>query len=162
MDYKKTKAPKTTITRDLNKLTEKVGNVYETVAIIGKRSNQIASSLKKELDTVSHRPFCTGFYFGDPEQLIPDTAGYVRDWLFVATAIEDSKNGSLKIETRNPFAVGDTLEFLSPGRTGVPFPVSSIVNEDGEPLDRSATPMRILTISAPDSVRAGDILRKRI
>ncbi len=51
MDYKKTKAPKTTITRDLNQLTEKVGNVYETVAIIGKRSNQIASSLKKELDT---------------------------------------------------------------------------------------------------------------
>lgn len=51
MDYKKTKAPKTTITRDLNKLTEKVGNVYETVAIIGKRSNQIATSLKKELDT---------------------------------------------------------------------------------------------------------------
>ena len=51
MDYKKSKAPKNTITRDLNKLTEKVGNVYETVAIIGKRSNQIASSLKKELDT---------------------------------------------------------------------------------------------------------------
>ncbi len=51
MDYKKTKAPKTTITRDLNQLTAKVGNVYETVAIIGKRSNQIASSLKKELDT---------------------------------------------------------------------------------------------------------------
>ena len=51
MDYKKSKAPKTTITRDLNQSTEKVGNVYETVAIIGKRSNQIASSLKKELDT---------------------------------------------------------------------------------------------------------------
>ena len=51
MDYKKTKAPKNTITRDLNKLTSKVGNVYETVAIIAKRSNQIASSLKKELDT---------------------------------------------------------------------------------------------------------------
>ena len=50
IDYKKTKAPKTTITRDLNELTEKVGNVYETVAIIGKRSNQISSALKKELD----------------------------------------------------------------------------------------------------------------
>ncbi|MBO4880304.1 MAG: U32 family peptidase C-terminal domain-containing protein, partial [Firmicutes bacterium] len=119
-------------------------------------------ALKKELDTVSHRPFCTGFYFGDPDQLLPDTAGYVRDWLFVATALEDSKNGSLKIETRNPFAAGDTLEFLSPGRTGVPFPVSSIVNEDGEVLERSATPMRVLTISAPDGVRAGDILRKKI
>ena len=30
IDYKQTKAPKTTITRDLNELTEKVGNVYET------------------------------------------------------------------------------------------------------------------------------------
>lgn len=51
MDYKKTKAPKTTPTRDMNQLTEKVGNVYETVAIIGKRSNQIAASLKRELDS---------------------------------------------------------------------------------------------------------------
>ena len=50
IDYKKTTAPKTTITRDMNELTEKVGNVYETVAIIGKRSNQISTTLKKELD----------------------------------------------------------------------------------------------------------------
>ena len=118
--------------------------------------------LRKELDTVSHRPFCTGFYFGDPNQLIPDTEGYVRDWLFVATALEASKNGQLRIETRNPFAAGDTLEFLSPGQTGKAFTVSSILNDAGEPLERSATPMRVLTISAPDEVQAGDILRKRI
>ena len=50
IDYKKTTAPNTTITRDMNELTEKVGNVYETVAIIGKRSNQISTAMKKELD----------------------------------------------------------------------------------------------------------------
>ncbi|MCQ2347300.1 MAG: DNA-directed RNA polymerase subunit omega [Paludibacteraceae bacterium] len=50
MDYKKSKAPKNTLTRDMNQLTEKVGNVYETVAIIGKRANQISTALKKELD----------------------------------------------------------------------------------------------------------------
>ncbi len=50
MDYKKTKAPTNTVTRDMNQLTEKIGNVYETVAIVAKRSNQIASSLKRELD----------------------------------------------------------------------------------------------------------------
>ena len=118
--------------------------------------------LRKELDTVSHRPFCTGFYFGDPNQLIPDTEGYVRDWLFVATALEASKNGQLRIETRNPFAAGDTLEFLSPGQTGKAFTVSSIANDAGEPMERSTTPMRVLTIDAPDGVQAGDILRKRI
>ena len=50
IDYKQTKAPVNTITRDMSQLTEKVGNVYETVAIIAKRSNQIATSLKRELD----------------------------------------------------------------------------------------------------------------
>ena len=50
MDYKKTKAPKNTPTRDMNQLTQKVGNVYETVAIISKRANQISQSLKRELD----------------------------------------------------------------------------------------------------------------
>jgi len=51
MDYKKSKAPKNTLTRDMNQMTQKVGNVYETVAIISKRSNQISQSLKRELDS---------------------------------------------------------------------------------------------------------------
>ena len=50
MDYKNTNAPKNTITRDMNRLVEPVGNVYETVAIIAKRANQISNGLKKELD----------------------------------------------------------------------------------------------------------------
>lgn len=50
MDYKKSKAPKTTVTRDMNELASKVGNVYEAVVIIGKRANQIGTTLKRELD----------------------------------------------------------------------------------------------------------------
>lgn len=51
MDFKQSKAPTNIITRDMNKLVEPVGNVYETVAIIAKRANQISASLKKELDS---------------------------------------------------------------------------------------------------------------
>lgn len=50
MDYKKTKAPHTTVTRDMNQMSEEVGNIYETVAILGKRANQISTALKRELD----------------------------------------------------------------------------------------------------------------
>ncbi|MBR1564224.1 MAG: DNA-directed RNA polymerase subunit omega [Paludibacteraceae bacterium] len=50
MDYKNSKAPHNTVTRDMNELSQKVGNVYETVAIISKRANQISQELKKELD----------------------------------------------------------------------------------------------------------------
>ena len=50
MDYKNSKAPRNTVTRDVNKLMEPVGNVYETVAIIAKRANQISTGIKRELD----------------------------------------------------------------------------------------------------------------
>ena len=50
MDYKKTNAPVTTVTRDMIAMAEQTGNVYETVCIIGKRANQISIELKKELE----------------------------------------------------------------------------------------------------------------
>ncbi|MCE2615346.1 MAG: DNA-directed RNA polymerase subunit omega [Phocaeicola sp.] len=49
MDYKKTNAPTNTTVRDMVDLWKETGNVYETVAIIGKRSNQIAVEMKAEL-----------------------------------------------------------------------------------------------------------------
>lgn len=49
MDYRKTNAPGSTVTRDLMELCEDTGNIYETVAIIGKRSNQISVEIKSDL-----------------------------------------------------------------------------------------------------------------
>ena len=49
MDYKKTNAATTTVTRDIVKLCEDTGNIYETVAIIGKRANQISVEIKNDL-----------------------------------------------------------------------------------------------------------------
>ena len=50
MDYKKSNAPLNTVTRDMIKLSEDIGNVYETVCIIAKRANQIASEMKHDLE----------------------------------------------------------------------------------------------------------------
>lgn len=50
MDYKKTKAPVNTVTRDMIAMPQPTGNVYETVCIIGKRANQIAVEMKKDLE----------------------------------------------------------------------------------------------------------------
>ena len=50
MDYKKTNAPLNTVTRDMVKMAEETGNVYETVAIISKRANQISAEMKQELE----------------------------------------------------------------------------------------------------------------
>jgi DNA-directed RNA polymerase subunit K/omega len=50
MDFRKTKAPLTTITRDMNSMCEQTGNIYETVNIVGKRANQISVLVRDELD----------------------------------------------------------------------------------------------------------------
>lgn len=49
MDYKKTNAPTNTVTRDLMDFCKDTGNIYESVVIIAKRSNQIAAEIKNEL-----------------------------------------------------------------------------------------------------------------
>lgn len=49
MDYKKTNAPTNTVTRDIMVLCDETGNIYESVAIIGKRANQISLDIKNEL-----------------------------------------------------------------------------------------------------------------
>ena len=41
MDYKKTDASKTTVTNDNRLLEDKVGNIYEAIVALEKRSNQI-------------------------------------------------------------------------------------------------------------------------
>ncbi len=49
MDYKKTNAPTNTVTRNIMDLCDETGNIYESVAIIGKRANQISIDIKNEL-----------------------------------------------------------------------------------------------------------------
>lgn len=49
MDYKKTNAPANTVSRDVMDLCDETGNIYESVAIIGKRANQISLDIKNEL-----------------------------------------------------------------------------------------------------------------
>lgn len=118
------------------------------------------AELQRELNTVSHRPYCSGFYLAEPEALAPDTAGYVREWLFVAAAAEDSAPGAALVRTRNRFLVGDILEVVSPEKTGRSFKIGQIRDEGGNDLCVSNTPMRLLTIDCPFEVQAGDLFRK--
>jgi DNA-directed RNA polymerase subunit K/omega len=50
MDYRKSSAPTTTVTRNLDSLNKGTNNIYETVIIVSRRSNQIAVEMKQELN----------------------------------------------------------------------------------------------------------------
>ncbi len=51
MEYKKIRSESTTVTRDLRKFDEDTGNIYQSVVIISKRSNQIGQEMKEELNS---------------------------------------------------------------------------------------------------------------
>jgi DNA-directed RNA polymerase subunit K/omega len=50
VDYKKSKAPVTTITRNTSEMEDKSGNLYKAVVIAAKRANQISVEVKEELN----------------------------------------------------------------------------------------------------------------
>ena len=50
MDYKKVKTESTAVTRQKERFYDNTGNIYETVAVLSKRANQIALEIKQELD----------------------------------------------------------------------------------------------------------------
>ena len=50
MDYKKIKTDTNAVTRDITHFDEQTGNIYESVAIMAKRANQIAMDMKEELN----------------------------------------------------------------------------------------------------------------
>ena len=49
MEIKRNSIPNNTVTRKLTDLDEQTGNIYESVAIIAKRANQISVDTKQEL-----------------------------------------------------------------------------------------------------------------
>ena len=49
MDYKKTNASPSTVTRDVISMSDEVGNVYESLVLLSQRSNQINTEIKEEL-----------------------------------------------------------------------------------------------------------------
>ena len=49
MNFKNTNAETTTVTRNMDEIEEVTGNIYESLVVVSKRSNQIAVDLKEEL-----------------------------------------------------------------------------------------------------------------
>ncbi len=76
------------------------------------------SELERELEAVSHRPYSTGFYYGDPQQAC-DYDGYEQETMHVADvlsceAVKETGGFELTLRCRNRFEEGDVLEALSP------------------------------------------------
>lgn len=119
-------------------------------------------ALMRELESVSHREYGTGFFLKSPHEdaNIVSEAGYIREKAYIATAVTDSNSkGFATFIQRNKLCDGASVELLSPGKTGQPFMAEGIWNEKDEPIPSAPHPGMLFKIKAPFPVHAGDILR---
>ena len=123
---------------------------------------KLPQELLRELDSVSHREYGTGFYFDQPteEANLCTQPGYLREKAYLAMASDDQPaEGRPLFLQRNKFSVGDTIELLQPGKTGVPFVVNALYGPDGAPLESVPHPGMPFCLDTPAPIRPGDILR---
>ena len=132
----------------------------------------------RELDSVSHREYCTGYYLDSPMEnhQLATQNGYIREKAYFATAtdyneteagmlseagiLHENENGRLyRFIQRNKVRVGDSAEVISPAKIGQPFTVSELYLPDGTPIESAPHPSMIFWCRVPFEVREGDIMR---
>lgn len=130
-------------------------------------------ALMRELESVSHREYCTGFYFDDPMEnpQLTTIPGYIREKAYLATAAPEelalpaglapvSEEGVLcPFVQRNKICRGDAAELLSPGRLGVSVTIRQLYDEQGTPIESAPHPYQNFFTRLPFPVSEGDILR---
>lgn len=113
---------------------------------------------QRELLSVSHRPYTTGFYHGELPNDHSNAGVYTQTHRF-AGAVLGCENGIATVEQRNRFVKGDRLGVVSPHLCGAVLPVDSMTDETGEAVEIANRVKQILRIPTELPLEKGDLLR---
>lgn len=128
-----------------------------------------------EVNKISHRPYCTGFFYGKPAdgsgsqdpseitnggQYFADS-GYMRDYDFVGV-VDSCENGVMHLTQRNYFTLEDELELLPPHSEPIIFRPEKMFGADGAQIEIARRATEKLTIPTDISVPPHSILRKKM
>ncbi len=128
----------------------------------------------RELESVSHREYCTGFYFDSLSEnaQLTSTTGYIRDKAYFAICAEPSDaekeiisalpkgdGGFYMFTQKNKVSLGDIAEIISPKEVGRAFTVTEIYDGKGNRIENAPHPFMHFFVRVPFEVKAGDIMR---
>ena len=115
-----------------------------------------------QISNCTYRQFTTGFFFGKPdhETQIYDNNTYIREYTYlgIVGAVE---NGLARIEQRNKFSVGETIEIMKPDGSNVEAKVLRILNEDGEEQESAPHSKQVLHVELSETPAQYDLLRRQ-
>ena len=118
----------------------------------------------RELESVSHRDYHTGYYFTDSHidaNLAPNN-GYIKDKAYLAVAVSyDKDSGLAKFTQRNKMCFGGGAELLTPGCIGRELVIGELYDENMNPIESTPHPYMTFYMKVPFEIREGDILRAK-
>ncbi len=115
-----------------------------------------------QISNCTYRQFTTGFFFGKPDEntQIYDNNTYVKEYTYLGIVGEKNDEGLYRIEQRNKFSVGETIEVMKPNGENLEVVVKRIVNEKGEEQESAPHPKQVLFIDLGKTIDQYDILRR--
>ena len=121
----------------------------------------------RELESVSHRPYCTGFFMYGPQKDANmcgednfSRGGYTGEKSYAASVLSyDAETGKALCIQKNKIFSGGSMELLTPKKTGQPFEVKDLEDENGIPIDSTPHPGMRFRMKIPFGAKGGDIIR---
>ena len=115
----------------------------------------------RELESVSHREYATGFYYDNPmdNPQIVAQGGYLREKAYLCVATGEKIGDHYVFTQRNKLVEGERVELITPGKCGVAFDAFDLRNEKGEKIESAPHPSMRFLMKVPFEVQAGDIIR---
>ena len=140
-----------------------VVNTYKNVVTLykeGKLTSELMEYYKRVLNRLSNRENKSQFFTGDVNRSDQYYTGRkeVSNQDFLGVVLDYSDN-VMKIEQRNNFKVGDTIEVFGPNTLATKIKVDSIINEENESVSVASHPQEVLYVKVPFKVEKNDILR---
>ncbi|MCB5024261.1 peptidase U32 family protein [Streptococcus mutans] len=143
-----------------------VTNCYKAAVNAYLESPQAFEAIKQdlidELWKVAQRELATGFYYQTPtenEQLF-GARRKIPQYKFVGEVVDfDKPSMTATIRQRNVINEGDRVEFYGPGFRHFETFITDLHDADGQKIERAPKPMELLTITVPQEVKAGDMIR---
>ena len=118
----------------------------------------------RELESVSHREYHSGYYFTDSHSdanVVPNN-GYIKDKAYLAVAVSyDAERGLAEFSQRNKMCKGDLAELLTPGNIGREIVIGDIFDENMNPIESTPHPYMSFFMKVDVEVKEGDILRAK-
>ena len=136
-----------------------VTNAYRHAIDCAKAEKPLPQIWRDEVDKLSHRPYCTGFYYGDPGQHYSETS-YYSDAEVCAVVEDCDADGNAVLTQRNRFCLGDTVELMTNDHEPVPFTVEYMENGEGEAIEATPHAMMTIKMKLPLSCSRLSVLRR--